>query len=180
MKKSLLVLIAVVALTMVVMVAPAAAHESREVGDYILVFGWWSEPAVVDEPNGPEIFVYARNADGTRGDRVEGAEFTVEASFGDATVSREFEPAFRDPGHWEALIFPTVTGDYSFHVVGTIGDLAVDEVFSSADGSFSSVEPKSDLQFPTSHPTMLELVQMITDLQAQVAELQAQLAELSE
>ncbi len=176
MKKSLFAIFVVVVLALGALVMPTFAHESRDLGDIIIVFGWWSEPAIVDEPNGPELFVYARNADGSRGDRIEGGEFMVEARFGDQTTTRELRPAFRDPGHYIAEIFPTMTGDYEFHVTGTINGIEVDEVFTSADGSFSSIEPATDLQFPVETTTLAELLERIAALEARIAELEAQLA----
>src|SRR5690606_37558001 len=47
-----------VALALVVLLAPpASAHETREVGDYALVFGWQVEPAYVGVYNGPELTI---------------------------------------------------------------------------------------------------------------------------
>lgn len=179
MKKSLLTVVALV-LALMLAVVPAMAHESREVGDYIVVFGWWSEPAVVDEANGPEIAVYVLNADGTRGDLVGGAELYAEVIYGDESITVELAPVWGNEGRYSADVFPTMVGDYTFHVTGVIGEVEVDEVFTSADGGFSSVQPLVDVQFPVTNPSNAELVQMILELQAQIAELQAQVAALSE
>lgn len=179
MKKSLLAVIALVVALMLVVV-PAMAHESREVGNYVIVFGWWAEPAVVDEANGPEIAVYVRNPDATRGDLVAGAELYAEVIYGDESITVELAPVWGNDGHYRADVFPTMVGDYTFHITGLIGDVEVDETFTSADGGFSSVQPLVDFQFPVANPSNAELVQMILELQAQIAELQAQVAALSE
>jgi hypothetical protein len=70
---------------------------------------------------------------------------------------------------------PMLPGDYSFHLTGTIGDTEVDEVFTSADGQFSSIEPPTDVMFPA-----LPIVDnaRIEALEARIADLEAQLAEL--
>ncbi|MGH2723926.1 MAG: hypothetical protein ACRDI0_06605 [Actinomycetota bacterium] len=54
--------------------APAAAHESRQVGDYEFVVGWYDEPAFANAKNGPEVTITD-----SRGDPVvEGVELQVE------------------------------------------------------------------------------------------------------
>lgn len=100
----------------------------------------------------------------------------AEVSFGDQTMTVIFRPAFGETGHYLAELLPTLPGDYTFHVTGTIGDLAVDEIFSSADGSFSSIEPPTDVMFPA-----IPVVDnaRIEALEARIAELEAKLAELS-
>jgi hypothetical protein len=82
-------------------------------------------------------------------------------------------PAFGETGHYIADIIPSRPGDYSFRVFGTIGDVEIDEVFASADGSFSSVEPASDVTFPDEIPSVLELLQRIAELEAEIEALKA-------
>lgn len=176
MKLRLFGVLAILVLALVVFVMPAVAHESREVGDIIVVFGWRVEPAIAEETNGPEFFTYARNADGTRGDRIEGGEFEYTVTFGDETMSGTLRPAFRDPGHYVADLIPTQPGDYQFQVTGTINGIEVDEVFDSADGEFSGIEPAADMQFPTQTMSMVEMSELIASLEARIAELEAQLA----
>jgi hypothetical protein len=38
-------------------IGTVAAHEGQEVGEYVLVFGWRVEPALVGYPNGPELVI---------------------------------------------------------------------------------------------------------------------------
>ena len=45
------------ALLLILAAAPAYAHESREVGPFEVVVGWWEEPAFAGQPNGPEITI---------------------------------------------------------------------------------------------------------------------------
>jgi hypothetical protein len=162
---TLLLLIAVLAVS----ISPAIAHERREVEGYQLVFGWRSEPALVGVFNGPELFVYELTEDGERGDPVSGLAdgLSLEISFGPASRTLTLREAFGDPGHYIADLIPTRPGDYSFHVTGTINDVGIDEVFTSADGEFGSVEPASDIMFPD------ETMPTIQDLQAQIDELRA-------
>jgi hypothetical protein len=101
----------------------------------------------------------------------------AEISFGDQSVTLPLRAAFGEVGHYIADLMPMLPGDYSFHVTGTIGDQEIDEVFTSADGGFSSVEPASDVMFPA-----IPLVDdaRIAALEARIAELEALVAALQE
>ncbi|MDX1991028.1 MAG: hypothetical protein SF029_01480 [bacterium] len=57
MQKKWMLGLMVVALALLALVMPLAAHEGREVGDYSLTFGWRSEPAYAGMMNGPEVFI---------------------------------------------------------------------------------------------------------------------------
>ncbi len=160
-----------------------SAHEGREVGEYELHFGWRVEPAYAGMMNGPEVFI-APHGDHEEGDSDEHEEsfdssievnLQAEVSFGDQTTTVTFRPAWGETGHYIAELMPMLPGDYSFHLTGTIGDTAVDEFFTSADGQFSSIEPPTDVMFPA-----LPIVDnaRIEALEARIADLEAQLAEL--
>ena len=190
MKKLSLMLILVIVLALA---APALAHESRTTdGGIEIVFGWSSEPAITGEPNGPEITLslpgeHTEDTEESEGEHQEGAgghgsegstpvtdaELQVEVSFGDQTVTLALRPAFNEPGRYSADLMPMLPGDYTFRVFGTVGGMEINEVFTSADGKFSSVEPASDIQFPLAAPSTLELLMMIEELQAQLDELRA-------
>lgn len=167
------------------LLAPALAHEGREVGEWALTFGWRVEPAIAGYPNGPEVSISAHDEhsedEGGHGKVLTHDEDTplaelevsleVEVTFGPASRTLPLRPAFGEVGHFIADLIPTRPGDYTFRVFGTIGDLAIDETFSSADGQFSSVEPASDYQFPEPDPTVAELLARIAELEARIAEL---------
>lgn len=193
--------ILLIVLALLLMAAPTLAHEHRHVGDFELTFGWRVEPAYAGMMNGPEIYLalaggeHGEESEGDHeeeGEHEEGEEhrhdeaaidfatlevnLQAEVSFGDQTTTVIFRPAFGESGHYIAELLPTLPGDYTFHVTGTIGDLAVDEIFSSADGNFSSVEPPTDVMFPAI-PAVDNA--RIEALEARIAELEAKLAELS-
>lgn len=171
---------------LLLVMAPAAAHEGREVGPYQIVFGWRVEPAYAGQLNGPEVIISLGHHDESEAsddhphdaDEMAAVEVSlqVEVRFGPEVKTLPLRPVFNAPGHYVADLIPTLPGDYSFHLTGTIGDTAVEELFSSADGEFSSVEPASDLLFPQGAPSNLET--RIAQLEAQIAELKAALAEL--
>ncbi len=190
MKKLSLTLVLVIVLALA---APVLAHESRTTdGGIQIVFGWSDEPAIAGEPNGPEVMLSlpgehteateeadGEHQEGAGGHHGEGstpvtdAELQVEVSFGDQTITLALRPAFNQPGRYYADLMPMLPGDYTFRVFGTAGGVEVNEVFTSADGKFSSVEPATDIQFPLAAPSTLELMMMIEELQAQLDELRA-------
>ncbi len=134
-----------------------SAHEHRTVGDYTFVVGFLNEPAVQDELNAVSVRVsLPAPADATpaAGDEevadtpVKDLELTVEVIFGDQKVSLPMEGKWGDPGHYVAYFIPTQPGDYSFHITGEIDGTAIDETFTAGPETFSTVTPRTDLEFP--------------------------------
>lgn len=144
MKRVRLIVLALI--VSIAVVLSVTAHEGREVGENVIEFGWRVEPAYTTLLNGPELTVEHHDS----GEGVEGLEETLqlEVSYGGKSKVLRLRAVFDQPGHYTADLIPTQPGDYSFHLTGTIGDVTVDEMFSSADGEFSTVEPISDIQFP--------------------------------
>jgi len=155
------------------------AHEHRAVGNYEFVVGFLNEPALAYEPNGLSLRITlfpngvpTEEEEGTaaeeEGQPVEGLEETLQAEIiaggGAETMELTLEPAFGDPGHYEAVLIPTVDGDYSFHVFGDLEGQQIDETFSSGPETFSSIEDTSELQFPEAVPSNAELSAQIAAL----------------
>jgi len=173
-----------IALLLGALTLPTLAHEGREAGEYNLVFGWRVEPAYAGMANGPEVILEKAgdaDADVAEADmHAEGAmfdgmevELSFEVTFGDQTMTAPFRQAWMQPGHFIADLVPTLPGDYTFRVFGTIGEVEVDQTFSSADGQFSSVEPSADIMFPS----VGGMEARIADLEARLAALEAQMGE---
>jgi hypothetical protein len=158
-------------LSLLALGAAVSAHEGREVGNYVIEFGWQVEPAYAGLSNGSEIFVHYHDTAGP----VTGLESTLSlmVHFGDQQKLLELYPVWNEPGHYVADLIPTRPGDYSFHLFGTIEDTEVDEMFTSADGEYSSVEPASDIMFPEP-----EAGGDVSALQDQIDALRAELEEL--
>jgi hypothetical protein len=105
--------------------------------DYLLVVGSQNEPVFVDDKSGVEFFTYAPDpedpmnsqSNGTK--PVEGLEKTlkVELSAGPKKKVMQLEPAFRDPGHYEAPFYPTVQTTYNYRIFGTINNTPVNLTF---------------------------------------------------
>jgi hypothetical protein len=127
--------------------AIASAHEHREVGDYGLTVGFLNEPALVDEPNGLSLRVETHADEAP----VEGLEGTLQAEvrYGGETKQLELRAAFGDPGHYVSDFIPTGVGAYTFHISGAIEGMTIDEEFTSGPETFSEVESKEDISFPS-------------------------------
>ena len=162
----------------------ASAHEHRHVGDYEITFGWQVEPAYVGVYNGPEV----RIIDTTTDEPVVGAEetLTLTVSFGPASKVLALEPVRNEPGNYIARLTPTRPGDYEFELTGFISvttalsETVVSEIFTSADGDFSTVEPAEDILFPDAESDAVSLQRQIDDLKDEIEALKAELAELLE
>ena len=96
--------------------------------DYLFVVGSIGEPLYVDQKSGVELFAYwpdpsdptNSQANGTK--PIEGLEkmLKVYVSAGAKNKTLDFEPAFRDPGHYEAPFYPTVETTYNYTVFGNV------------------------------------------------------------
>ena len=135
-----------------------AAHEQRDVGggQYFMTVGLIDEPAYVGVENGLYLLVVSATGDRARVEGLEGT-LTVEVTFGERTAPLGLVAAAGEPGVYHGAFIPTEAGDYTFHIVGQIGDQAIDEVFRSSPEGLDSVQPASVAQFPESVPAGAEL-----------------------
>jgi len=146
----------------------ALGHERRNVGPYTFVVGWLVEPAYVNNLNALDLTVSE-----TQGAKaVEGLEKTLQAEVivGGAakTMPLKVAPRFGLPGKYQGQVLPTKTGDYSFHIFGTVGTTKVDEKFESGPNTFGGVEPTDALQFPDKVVSNADLAARVDQLQALV------------
>ncbi len=157
---------ALIALTVGALVAlsasPAAAHETRKVGDYEFVVGWYDEPAFAYQKNGPEVTIT-----GARGKPVvKGVDLQVEIRFGTETRTAELEPAFvvgvfGEPGNYNTDIYPTRAGTWTFRIFGTVEDQQVNETFTSGPDTFGDIEDPGEVAFPVEDPSNAELADLV-------------------
>jgi hypothetical protein len=155
------------ALILLVGAPPAAAHESRRVGPYEFVVGWYDEPVYTGVKNGPEVFISDFQSGEPITEQVP-AELEVEVIFEDASTTQTMEPAFDDPSHFEAQVVPTRPGEYTFHVTGTVGNTEIDEEFTSGPDTFGSPVDLREVQFPVQDPTTAELAERMDQELARV------------
>ena len=138
----------------------ASAHEHRQIldGKYEVVIGWVNEPAVSDEVNSLDLRItdLTQATPATDGGEaidapVEGLETTlkVDIIFADQTRTLTLEPRWMTPGAYNGWVIPVTPGDYAFHVYGTINGENVDEMFTPGPETFSSVEDRAALEFPS-------------------------------
>ncbi|HYU93380.1 MAG TPA: hypothetical protein VEN95_07875 [Actinomycetota bacterium] len=143
-----------------VLSAPALAHEERTVGAYHFVVGWGDEPAYAGLKNSVQLILSTK-----AGKPVTnlGDSLKVEVIFGQQQMEVPFEPAF-DPeegfgtlGDYRAWLIPTAPGTYTFHLFGAIGKQKVDERFTSGPTTFDDISDPAEVEFPTKVPTGTEL-----------------------
>lgn len=119
----------------------AFAHERQlyTIGDqdYLIVIGSLNEPIFVDDKSGVDLRVLIAdpnnpmNSSAEGAAPVEGLEETVQVEFaaGNNTRVLQLEPAFGEPGAYEAPFYPTVATTISYRLFGTINNTPVDLTF---------------------------------------------------
>jgi hypothetical protein len=120
--------------------------------DYLFVVGSINEPVYIDDKSGVELSAYWPDpsdpvnsmANGTK--PIEGLEkmLKVEISAGDKRKVLEFEPAFMEPGHYEAPFFPTIETTYNYTLFGGINGTAFNTTWTCSPAGGEGVEPISD------------------------------------
>jgi hypothetical protein len=110
--------------------------------DYLLAIGSQNEPVFIDDKSGVDFFAYTPDpkdpmnsrANGTT--HVEGLDKTlkVEVSAGPKKKAYDLEPAFNDPGHYNAAFYPTVQTTYQYKIFGTINNTPVSLAFTCTTG----------------------------------------------
>lgn len=147
--------------TLILTAPPASAHETRQVGEYEFVVGWWTEPAFANQPNGPEVTISKEGKP-----VVEGVDLSADVIFGEETTTYSLEPAFivgvfGDPGNYNADLVPTRPGTWEYRIYGTVEGAEVDETFTSGPETFSDIEDPAETAFPVADPNAAELSERI-------------------
>ncbi len=174
-----------------------SAHESRlyNIGnkDYWITVGSIGEPVYVDDKSGAEVFIKTadpsnlldRNANGSK--MVEGMEKNLkfEISAGDKKKVIEIEPAWKDPGHYEAVFYPTIETTYKYRLFGAINNVTLSLDFQcqtteaegkqdnstkkisegviqkAQNGGFGCISSRADASFPEPYISNNEIVGML-------------------
>ncbi len=180
----------------------AFAHQSQlfTIGDkdYLFVVGSLGEPLYVDQKSGVDFSAFwpdpsdPVNSQANDTKPIEGLEnmLKVEVAAGDKNKTFDFEPAFMNPGHYEAPFFPTVETTYNYTLFGDIngtdfratwtcspaggeGTLISDNYTvevspnvtrKSMMGSFGCPQPLSDAGFPEPMMSNQEIVKKLAEL----------------
>ena len=149
-----LAVFAIAVVSLLVVAAPADAHERRNVGPYLFVVGWLNEPAFEGQPNAATVRISDTRE--TPAKPVEGLEkgLRIEVIQGGlASFGGELHTVFGQPGLYALYLYPTVAGQYRYRVTGTIGTTTVNETFESGPTTFNDVQAATALQYPTKVPT---------------------------
>lgn len=136
----------------------AYAHTRVEIGPYLLIIGWETEPVVVGERN-------ALFFDVSKDDQpVEGLESTLVVAilYGGQTFTGNLQPG-SEPGIYTVEVVPTVRGQYSVQLSGSLEDLEINEVVEPEE-----VLPSAVLEFPESPPDTRAMQETINELSDQL------------
>lgn len=110
--------------------------------DYLFVIGSQNEPVFVDDKSGVDLFAYIPDPKDPMNSRANGTTpienlektLKVEVSAGPKKKVFDFEPAFRDPGHYTAAFYPDVQTTYQYRLTGTVNNTPVDLPFTCTTG----------------------------------------------
>jgi hypothetical protein len=160
-KQKFIVTIATVTAAAILVLSPigimqntAFAHQRQlfTIGDkdYLFVVGSLGEPLYVDQKSGVDFSAFwpdpsdpvNSRANGTK--PIEGLEnmLKVDVAAGDKNKTFDFEPAFMNPGHYEATFFPTVETTYNYTLFGNINGTNFRDTWTCSPGGGES-EPLS-------------------------------------
>jgi hypothetical protein len=123
--------------------------------DYLIVIGSLNEPIFVDDKSGVDLRVLTAdpnnpmNSSAEGAAPVEGLEETVqvEIAAGNNTKVMQLEPAFGEPGAYEATFYPTVATTLTYRLFGTINNTPVDLTFTcTPTGEAGAVADNSTVQ----------------------------------
>lgn len=194
------------ALVSLVSVTPQAfAHERQlyTIGgqDYLIVIGSLNEPIFVDDKSGVDLRVLTADPNNPMNSTAEGAvpveglEETVQVELGAGNVTKvlQLEPAFGEPGAYEAPFYPTVATTLTYRLFGTINNTPVDLTFTCTptgeagatadnstvqvsdgvvrkgiEGGYGCPAPVADAGFPEPLMSNNEIVTTLDRLQSQI------------
>ena len=194
------------ALVSLVSVTPQAfAHERQlyTIGgqDYLIVIGSLNEPIFVDDKSGVDLRVLTADPNNPMNSTAEGAvpveglEETVQVELGAGNVTKvlQLEPAFGEPGAYEAPFYPTVATTLTYRLFGTINNTPVDLTFTCTptgeagatadnstvqvsegvvrkgiEGGYGCPAPVTDAGFPEPLMSNNEIVTTLDRLQSQI------------
>ena len=189
-----------------VSVTPQAFAHQRQLytiggQDYLIVIGSLNEPIFVDDKSGVDLRVLRAdpsnpmNSSAEGAAPVEGLEETVQVELAAGNVTRvlQLEPAFGEPGAYEAPFYPTVATTLTYRLFGTINNTPVDLTFTCTptgeagaaadnstvqisegivrkgiEGGYGCPAPLTDAGFPEPFVSNNEIVNTLEQLQSEI------------
>jgi hypothetical protein len=162
-----------------------AAHVVKPFGPYTIALGWLHEPAYVGVDNAVQVII--KDASGNPVDDVPAADLGVTVTAGGQTsavlplnASHDPDTGLGTPGEYTAHVIPTVPGDWTFHLAGTVHGTAVDETVTSSDTTFDAVQDQTEAQFPAKIPSTTDLAAKVDRQDARIVAAQAAANEASD
>ncbi len=150
------VFLAIISLTQTANIA--LAHTRVEVGPYALVAGWLQEPAIVGERNALTLEITKNDVPFSGAE----ADLDVEVLYAGRTWRVNMNPT-ETPGLYTADLFPTVRGQYTVRLFGSLEETDVDVQLDPEE-----VLPASNLHFPQPLPDPIAMQEQIDLLQTEL------------
>lgn len=153
-----------VLVVILVLSGSAAAHQRHllqiEGTDYLVVVGFLNEPVFLGDKTGVDLIVKTPDPSdpmdsfAPKAKPVEGLEKTLKVELKAGPHTRVFDlyPAFRVPGRYQAVFYPTVATTYSFRVFGSVHRATVDLTFTCNPAGHIAFEDRTVVKL-SSHVT---------------------------
>lgn len=166
--------------------------------DYLFVVGSLGEPLYIDQKSGVDFSAFWPDPSDPVNSRAHGSKpieglenmLKVEVVAGDKNKTFDFEPAFMNPGHYEAPFFPTVETTYNYTLFGVINgtnfkatwtcspaggegtlisnnstvEISPNVTRKSMMGSFGCPQPLSEAGFPEPMMSNQEIVKKLAEI----------------
>jgi hypothetical protein len=204
---SALAVLGVAAISLLSIATPQAFAHQRELytiggQDFLIVIGSLNEPIFVDDKSGVDLRVLRAdpsnpmNSSAAGASPMEGLEQTiqVEIAAGNKTKVLQLEPAFGEPGAYEAAFYPTVPTTFTYRLFGTINNTPVNLSFActpvgeagatannstvqvsegvvrkGVEGGFGCPAPISDAGFPEPYMSNFDITTKLNQLQRETS-----------
>ena len=154
-------------------VLAVSAHVVTQFGTYTVAIGWLHEPTYAGEANAVQVLVKDSSANPVND--LNAGDLKVQVAEGSTTsdplaLDPTFDPdtGLGTPGEYDAAIIPTVPGDYTFHLTGSIHGTPVDKSFTSGPMTFDTAKEPTAIQFPVHVPSAGNLSTALTRTSARV------------
>jgi hypothetical protein len=164
----------VAAVLTLLLAATVQAHIVKTFGTYTIALGWVKEPTYVGQLNAVQAFVTDSKGKPVT-DLAAGDLKVVVTAGGQDSASLDLAPTYDEdtglgtPGDYEAPIVPTIPGDYTFHLSGSIHGTAVDETATSSESTFESAADSTGIDFPTKLPSLSDIATRLDRIDARAS-----------
>jgi hypothetical protein len=164
----------VAAVAAALVVGSVQAHILKDFGPYSVALGWVKEPTYVGQINAVQVVIKDTKGKPVA-DLAAGDLKVVVTAGGQSSAALDLVPMYDEDtglgvqGDYEASLVPTVPGDYTFHLTGTIHGTAVDETATSSDSTFNAASNSTAVEFPAKLPTITEITTRLDRLDSRLA-----------